>query len=355
MTTPTTTPRIGFYGAGLIRQMHAFLLSQSERSYVITAVHDPDATRAEAFASAWGGTPMGEDELLDAVDAVYVTTWTSEHVRLVAKIAARDIPVFCEKPLAFDADQARQLIESASGVTNQVGLILRFMPAFIIAKNLIADPRAGRVLAVFLRDDQYLPVQGRYGSSWRIDPSKAGRGTLLEHSIHDVDILQWMLGPVTTVSGVSREVHGIERIEDVVAATLTFDSGAVAQLLSIWHDVLERPSLRHVEIFCERLHVVIENELEGPVRWQFTGDDLHSSAGDELAPLAREHTDHDLGPSTGALGGSIFNTATEFLDAVAEGRPADPSLSAALYAHTIVDAIYASAAEGGIPRACPPA
>ena len=48
-------------------------------------------------------------------------------------------------------------------------------------------------MATVLRDDQYFPIQGFYGSTWRKDVTQAGGGTLIEHSIHDVDVLRWLL------------------------------------------------------------------------------------------------------------------------------------------------------------------
>ena len=51
-------------------------------------------------------------------------------------------------------------------------------------------------MTVDFRDDQYIPVQGMYASTWRGDPARAGRGALLEHSIHDVDVLEWLFGPM---------------------------------------------------------------------------------------------------------------------------------------------------------------
>ncbi len=141
--------------------------------------------------------------MLDAVDAVYVCTWTSEHPRLVAAAAERGLAVFCEKPLATSLDgrsgDGRGQWRRA-GVINQVGLVLRSSPAFLELKHQIDDPRSGRVQAAVLRDDQFLPVQGMYGSTWRADPAKAGAGTMLEHSIHDVDVLEWLLGPAVSVS-----------------------------------------------------------------------------------------------------------------------------------------------------------
>jgi predicted dehydrogenase len=45
---------------------------------------------------------------------------------------------------------------------------------------------------VVFRDDQYLPTQGVYASTWRADAALAGSGVLLEHSIHDLDLLEWL-------------------------------------------------------------------------------------------------------------------------------------------------------------------
>ena len=125
----------------------------------------------------------------------------------------------------------------------------------MLARHLLADERAGRVMTATLTDDQFLPVQGRYASTWRADPRRAGRGALLEHSIHDVDVLTWLLGPVTAVSAVARERHGLDRIDDATVGWLEFTSGALGTLTTVWHDQLERPNMRRLEVLCERLHM----------------------------------------------------------------------------------------------------
>ncbi len=331
------TIRLGFFGAGLISGVHTWMLRDVDVDHKIVAVCDPDSARAETMAKRFGGSVVGEDELFDLVDAVFITTWTNEHERLVAKAAERRLPIFCEKPLAFDAAAATRMTETveAAGVINQVGLVLRTAHAFRVLKHLIDDPRAGRIITVSFRDDQFIPNQGHYASQWRMDKNLAGRGTLLEHSIHDVDIMQWLLGDVTTASCVTREHHGYDRIDDLAAARLEFANGAVAQLTSVWHDILERPSLRLVEVFCDNLYVKLEGERFGPVTWQFTGEPLHRIEGDELDSFLTEAGD----PSV--------SLEQNFMTAVSDGVPATPSFRDALPAHRVVDALYASADAGG--------
>lgn len=333
--------RIGFYGTGFIARMHTFSLASCRVEHRIVAVHDPDDERAHAFAAPFGAAVTDEDGLLDRVDAVYVTTWTAEHERLVAKAAARGKAVFCEKPLAFDATTAARMVAcvEGAGVVNQVGLVLRFLAPFRFVKHLLADPRAGRPMSVVFRDDQYLPTQGVYASDWRGDPARAGRGALLEHSIHDLDVLHWWLGPVDAVSASTREVHAIRGIEDVAAAQLRFRSGVLASLVSVWHDVLERPSNRLIEIFCERLHVAVEGDLVGPVRFRFTGEPEQRLEGDALRAALQ------------TKGDDVANPAESFLAAVEGGGRAAPDFAEALPAHRLADACYASAAAGGAPVA----
>ena len=315
------TVAVGFYGAGFISGFHAAALAASGVDHRVVAVHDPDAARAAAFAARHPGCAVvGEDDLPDRVDAAYVTTWTSEHARLVEKAAAAGVAVFCEKPLAADAATVAGMVAAveAAGVVNQVGLVLRFLPSFRWLRHLVRDERAGEVLAVVFRDDQFIPDQGMYGSTWRTDAARAGRGTLLEHSIHDVDILGWLLGPVAAVSATTREVHGHARIDDVAVARLDFAGGAAATLTSVWHDVLERPSLRRVEVFCSRLYAALEGDVGGPVRWRFTGEPERSLAGDDLAAAVAAAGDT-----------ATTNSAAAFLTAVRDDVPAHPSFAEA--------------------------
>ena len=338
------TVRVGFLGGGFIASHHGKMLHVSGADHEIVAVHDPDPAKAASFAAASGASvAASEDEVIDTADAVYVCTWTAEHPHLVAKVAAAGKAVFCEKPLAVDLAGALGMVEAveAAGVVNQVGLVLRDSPAFGYLRHLISDPAVGRVMAVVFRDDQYIPIQGMYDSDWRGDPAKAGAGTMIEHSIHDVDLLEWLFGPVASVSARSGDFHGIDGIEDVVVATFGFAGGATASLTSVWHDLLERPSLRRVEVLCERGFFVLEGDVFGPVRWTRPDGDEGSVEGDELVA------------ALSAVGVPLRNPDGAFVEAVAAARPTSPDMAAALRPHLLVDATYRSAASGGAPVAVP--
>lgn len=331
--------RVGFLGAGLIATYHSKSLRHCGAPVERAGVYDADATRTAEFAAASGHIAMSsEDDVLDSCDAIYVCTWTSEHRRQVEKAAAHGLAIFCEKPLAFDTASAEKMAATVAeaGVINQVGLVLRHSPAYLWAQHLIDDPAAGKVMGVVFRDDQFIPIQGHYGSTWRSDRARAGAGTLLEHSIHDVDMLRMLIGEVEGASTFVTNFHGHDGIEDVAAATLRFANGALGTLTSIWHDNLARPSLRRVEVFCERRHIMIEgDDWHGPVHWSNSDGDEHTIAGDDLSAAVAQWRE---GPE---------NPDEAFVRAALAGDQARPDFADAVEAHRIIDAMYASASRGG--------
>jgi predicted dehydrogenase len=339
----TVTIRVGFLGAGLIAAYHAIQLNVAEHPNAIVSVYDPDTDRATGLASGQGAVVASSpQEVVDASDAVFVCTWTSEHLPSVRTVAAAGRPLFCEKPLSVDLPTSRALVDvvRSAGLVDMVGLVMRTAPAMLAMREMVADPASGRVMNVVFRDDQYIPTQGMYASTWRGDTALAGSGALMEHSIHDLDILEWLLGPVDAVAAHQSHFHGIAGIEDSVSALLRFGSGATGTLASVWHDVLSRPSQRRIEVFCERATITVEGDTSGPVRRQ-TDDDELVLEGDELDAWLR------------ARGVSLASSEEEFLRAVQvhlDGGTPDrlrPDVDDALRAHVLADAVYRSAAAGG--------
>src|SRR5437660_183062 len=81
----------------------------------------------------------------------------------------------------------------------------------------------------------------------------------------DLDRARFLLGEVADVSGRTANYAGHEGIEDVAVATLAFESGATAGLVSVWHGVLSRPSTRRLEVFCERGMAWTDDDYTGPL------------------------------------------------------------------------------------------
>ncbi len=350
---PEIMIRIGLVGCGHIGMVHSYALKQLVAcglvDAAVTATFDIDADRSVRAAAYHGATPMSSIEaVVDAVDAVWVCTWTAAHREAVECAASAGRAIFCEKPLAPNYEECERVAAALATVPHQVGLVLRHAPVFALAAEHVASGRHGRPLATTLRDDQYFPIQGQYGSTWRKDVAAAGGGTLIEHSIHDVDIIRWLLGDPVTVAAHTANRFGHAGIDDVVAVTMAYADGSVAQLTSVWHQVLTRESSRRLEVFCEDALLWTEDDYLGPLHVQTAGGtDTIECAPPEWA--ARLPVPELYAKAVAAYAAPSL----QFLGALASDGPAaigHPSAATALAAHRIVDGAYASAARGGAPE-----
>jgi predicted dehydrogenase len=271
--------RIGLIGAGVIGAAHSAVLQQIGRALhgrvELVAAADPLAARRSLFADLYGYQHLfadGHQMLAQAeINAVFVCTPTRAHAELVHAAAARGLHVFCEKPLAMNHREGVAMIDAVerAGVRSQIGLVLRFSAVYTVMRSLLQDPRAGRPVAVIFRDDQCFPIRGVHDSAWRADRAQTAGGTLIEHGVHDLDLLTWFFGPVARLRAWEHNRAGHPGVEDYMAAELQFTSGLRAQLVNVWHDMVQRPSNRRLEIFCDTAFVASEADMSGEVVYQF--------------------------------------------------------------------------------------
>ncbi|MGE0621224.1 MAG: Gfo/Idh/MocA family protein [Pseudomonadales bacterium] len=344
------TLKVGLIGCGHIAKFHARNLRDAIGRHGIDATYhaacDRDLARARAFAEI-GGCELvtaRADEVIDACDVVYICTETAEHPALVAQAAAAGRHVFCEKPLAknlADAEQMATQVRTA-GIVHQVGLVLHTSPVYRVLRDLMSDD-LGVLLSAHMRDDQFFPVRGHYGSTWRADPERAGSGTLLEHSIHDLDLFQRLFGDVVGVDCHTRETSGHPGIEDVAHVRFLHTGGHSTTLASIWHAVESRQSSRSLEIFFEKARFTTESDYFGTITLEIEGREPVTLSHDEV--LNRFMVLEGLNPVDEDLRSLAGLGDRRFLECAVTGRQALPSFEHALVAHRIVDACYRSAAE----------
>jgi predicted dehydrogenase len=355
--------RVGLIGCGFIGRFHSWGIRGAIKLGLVDAeyvgVCDAQEERAREFAGIFGAPFVTTDPQhiigSPGIDTVYICTPTAYHRELVLATAAAGKHVFCEKPLAAELADVREMCAAVeeAGIVHQVGLVLRHSPIFTVLKSLTEDPSLGRPMAVIFRDDQFFPVGGHYASTWRADHRLAGRGTLLEHSIHDMDLLRWLCGEPVVLRAATRFFSGREMVEDLGTVHLEFESGALGGLFSIWHNILRRPSTRRLELFFENGYFAVDHDFFGPI---------HCQMDDKPAEVIPETEVRERYLALIGLTDPIYKEAPElysladlfFLEAVQEGKPAHPDFGLALRAHELLDAVYRSAESGQEVRLEPP-
>ncbi|MHB8507365.1 MAG: Gfo/Idh/MocA family protein [Candidatus Dormibacteria bacterium] len=342
--------KVGVVGCGNIGSLHADCLAEISRLALedvrLTAVYDADAERRDTMAAVHGAEASADlDALIAACDAVWICTWTAAHRDIVELAAERGLAIFCEKPLAPTLDDAERVAGLLAKVPHRIGLASRTLSTHRRTHQLLREGSYGRPMAVMLRDDQFFPVQGRYNSSWRNDVELAGGGTLLEHSIHDIDVFNWWLGTPDTVSAHTSFFAGTPGIEDVATVTLTYSGGAVATLVSVWHQIPSRGTSRRLEVFSEKALIWYEDARPDEIN-------IVTDAGErvERCPLptwTAAIEQPDAWRRTLVQYYSI--QAREFIAFLNGGGKGacSPGAGEGILAHQVIDAAYESAALGG--------
>ncbi len=270
--------RIGIIGTGAISRKHA--LAYKNIGFRITACTNQTEARGRAFAEEVGAKFVPTTEELcrhpdvDIVDLCTLPSYRMEPMELCARYGKH---ILVQKPMATNLLTARTMIDVARKGGIQLGVVSqhRFDESIQFLKKAIASGRLGRILEAdayvkWHRSDEYYsrPIKG----SWEVE----GGGALINQGIHQVDMLRYLIGPVSQVFGDWQlgAAHRIES-EDVLNAMLRFTGGAtgvVQASTAIWPGYPERLEIHGIKGTA----VITGDKL---TRW-----DVQDDSG-ELAPL----------------------------------------------------------------------
>lgn len=254
--------RFGLVGCGVIGPVHAEALASLPDARLV-AVADLDMERARKLTAQYGGTPYPDlQSMLEqaALDVVIVCTPSGLHGEHACQIMRAGRHVIVEKPMEIH----RETLDEMLRVQQETGMKLavisqhRFDPASQQVRQLVDEKAFGRLvmgnaLIPWWRSQAYYD-SGAWRGTWKLD----GGGVLMNQSIHSIDLLQWLMGPVKSVMACTDTlVHRMET-EDVAVAALRFASGAlgvIAATTGAYPGVSTR-----IEIFGNQGSAIIEND-----------------------------------------------------------------------------------------------
>ena len=230
--------RTAIVGLGKMGLSH-FAIVNAHPRLQLQAVCDSSKYLLEVLAQNTGTKTYSDySELLasEQLDCIFIATPSSTHAKMVEAALRRGIAVFCEKPFALDpADGYRlaDLAESAK-VANQVGYHYRFVATFAEARRQLELGLLGEVHHI--RAEAYGPVVLRpAGSSWRSRKNEGG-GCLFDYACHAIDMLNYLFGVPSAVSGTVFNNVFSSGVDDEVYSTLHYRDGMSGQLAVNWSD-----------------------------------------------------------------------------------------------------------------------
>ena len=225
--------RWGIVGCGDVCEVKSGPGLYKAENSALTAVMRRNGALAADFASRHGVARWYDDgdRLINdpEVDAVYVATPPDTHMEYTCKAAEAGKPVYVEKPMARTHEECQTMIRAceAAGVPLWVGYYRRRLPKFLKVQELLEQGAIGDVRSVLIRYYQPPKPSDAFPDqrSWRVDPEIAGAGLFLDLGSHMLDILDYLLGPISRVQGYAANQAELYDAEDIVCGSFTFESG----------------------------------------------------------------------------------------------------------------------------------
>jgi UDP-N-acetyl-2-amino-2-deoxyglucuronate dehydrogenase len=228
--------RTAVVGCGLVGWTHAEALRSTAGSDLV-AVCDPVNERAELFGRQFGARPYTDVETMlhdERVQMVSVCTPHPSHADVVVLAARFGAHALVEKPLAPDLDGCDRAIAACSRAGVKLGVISQrrlYRPVMRMKEAIdagkIGEPVLATLSVLGWRDQSYYE-----SASWRGTWEGEGGGVLINQTPHQLDLLQWFMGPIEELYGCWDNLnHPYIPVEDTAVAVLRFRSGGLGNLV----------------------------------------------------------------------------------------------------------------------------
>ncbi|WP_207431547.1 Gfo/Idh/MocA family protein [Sabulibacter ruber] len=235
----TKTIRWGIIGCGDVTEVKSGPAFQKVPNSQLVAVMRRNGEKARDYAQRHGVPKWYDDAqalIQDPdVDAVYIATPPGSHAEYTLKVAATGKPVYVEKPMALNHAQCQEMVKACqeAQVPLFVAYYRRCLPSFLKVKELVDSGAVGEVRFVNIK--LFHPAQQNLNPAelpWRVLPEIAGGGLFFDLASHQLDYLDFLLGPIVSASGQVANQAGLYPAEDIVTGQFRFGNGILGT--GIW-------------------------------------------------------------------------------------------------------------------------
>jgi predicted dehydrogenase len=332
---------------------------------VLKAVAARSRENVEKFAQRWGWERAETDwrALVESseIDAIDICSPNNTHHEIALAAAAAGKMILCEKPLAMNLAEAREMTKAVekSGRPNMVWFNYRRVPAITLAKQIIDEGRLGRIFhyrATYLQDwtiSAKVPVGG--AATWRLDKDIAGAGVSGDLSTHNIDTALWLNGPVSNVCGMT-EVFIKDRhrpdgtpvhveLDDVCTFLVRFANGSNGTFEATRY-ARGRKNKNSFEVNGEKGSIYFDLEDMHQIQFFSHDDDSHLQGWRTILVTGAEHPYMANWWVPGCVIGyehTFVNALADFLGCLKQGERPRPDFRDALETQAVADAVLESA------------
>ena len=227
----------GIVGVGDVCEVKSAPAMQLIEHSELVAVMRRNGAKAKDYAQRHQVSKSYDDadELINdpKVNAIYIATPPNAHEELTIKAAKAGKPVYVEKPMARSLAECEQMIAVCkdANVPLYIAYYRRGLPNFLHLKKLINAGVIGEISLVKIelyktsKPDIIAKTIDSMPENWRVNPAISGGGYFFDLASHQLDYLDFVFGPIGTVSGYASNQAGLYTAADTVTSHFTFQNG----------------------------------------------------------------------------------------------------------------------------------
>lgn len=254
--------RLAVIGIGRMGSRHARnLVKGVVKGGKLVAVCDTDKQVLDGFCAKYKVSGYEDfTQMLDKenLDGVIIATPHKSHVAIAKECVKRGIHTLVEKPISVTTKEAEELIEVFNDNDKVIGSMMfnqRTNRMYVKAKQLIAEGKIGKIQRVnFIVTDWYRTQFYYDMGGWRASWSGEGGGTLINQCVHQLDILQWLIGMPEKIFANCKTVGRNITTENDVTAIFSYKDFECVFTAST-HEV---PGTNRLEIAGDKGKIVVE-------------------------------------------------------------------------------------------------
>lgn len=366
-----TKLNIGMVGYGFMGRAHSNAYHRANQFFelayhpVLKIVAGQTRDKVDDFAQRWGWQRAVTDwrRVVESpeIDAVDIVSPNSTHYPIALAAAAAGKLVLCEKPLAMNVAEAREMTEAVerSGKPSMVWFNYRRVPAIRLARQIIDEGRLGKIYhyrSTYLQDwgmSRSLVLGGPLG--WRFDQEFSGGGTSVDTASHMIDTAVWLNGPIARLCAMTETFVRDRPRPDGSPARVEVDDACtfLARFANGSNGTFEatrfargRKNVKGFEVNGEDGSVCFDLGQMHELQFFQHDDPTHLRGWRTINVTAHEHPYMSNWWVPGCVTGyehTFVNALADYLQALAQGERFRPDFRDALETQSVVETVMASA------------